>query len=322
MSIDPVIQGKNLVSVIVVSCLKEELLSACLNSIMLQDYPHIECFVFLNCAKEADILRWRNAFPAVNFSFFSDNQLYCRPQNDGIRMSRGEYVLCLNDDVTLGRGYISESVAVMEKDPKIGISSGCLFRPDGTTIDSAGLLWSKSRKPKDRGYGLKPKNPYRPGFVFGVNGAAAFYRRKMLDELKESGQYFDESYGIYYEDFDLSWRAQKAGWKAFYQPRAQAIHKRGVTTRTEKKRLPFSFLSHFALVNLPHDLKLRNVRNRYATILKNDSFFAFILDLPWIIFYELRLLFYLIFFDRGVLRDVISDPAFFSSALSRRRMRT
>ncbi|HAJ56762.1 MAG TPA: hypothetical protein DCL35_03205 [Candidatus Omnitrophica bacterium] len=306
------------VSVIVVSCQKEGLLSDCLLSVSRQTHPFVECLVFLNCACQEDLSRWQKRFPAFKFFYFTDNQLYCRPNNEGIRISSGEYVLCLNDDVALSPSYIDEAVKIMEADSAFGMLSGCLFRPDGKTVDSAGLVWSKCRKPHDRGYGMKPSKPYPAGPVFGVNGAAAFYRRKMLEEVKDVGGYFDESYGIYYEDLDLSWRARRMGWKAVFNPASVAIHKRGATTRIEESGLP-GFFSRFAFVKLPHDLKVRHVRNRYATMIKNDRLWAFLLDLPWILFYEARLFIYLAFFDRRVLRDLACDTGFFSSAFAKRK---
>ncbi|MBI5873230.1 MAG: glycosyltransferase [Candidatus Omnitrophica bacterium] len=306
------------VSVVIVSCLKEDLLLDCLHSVSRQTYPYLECLVFLNCSEHKDLIRWQERFGGFKFFCFPDNQLYCKPHNQGIRISTGEYVLCLNDDVVLSPAYIEEAIKVMEADATLGILSGCLLRSDGETIDSAGLVWSKSRKPHDRGYGKRLHIMYQPGFVFGASGAAAFYRRRMLEDIKEGKDYFDESYGIFYEDFDLAWRARRMGWKAFFHPASIAIHKRGATTRTQMCRL-LGFLKKFALVNLPHDLKLRLVRNRYATIIKNDTPSAFFMDLPWILFYEVRLLAYLILFDRRVLLDVAKDLKFFSLALAKRR---
>jgi GT2 family glycosyltransferase len=41
---------------------------------------------------------------------------------------------------------------------------------------------------------------------------------------------FDEDYFAYYEDVDISFRAQLAGWKIYYQPRAVAYHQQGGTS--------------------------------------------------------------------------------------------
>lgn len=310
-----------LVSVVVVSCLKNQLLLRCLDGILRQSYSNLECFVYLNCTDQKKKDELEAGFSGISFHNCEENELYCKPMNLGISGSRGKYVLCLNDDIFLAADYIEEAVKAMESDKDIGILSGCLMRPDRETFDSCGLLWSKSRKPHDRGYGIKRGACYREGFVFGANGASAFFRREMLEEIKEGAEYFDERYGIYYEDLDISWRSRRKGWKSFYQPKSIAFHDRGATTRTEDRQLPV-FLKKFAMSQLPHDLKLRLVRNRYITILKNDSVLSFVAGLPWILFYEIRLLAYLAFFDRQVLRDFLGDLSFVSYALKKRKDRT
>jgi GT2 family glycosyltransferase len=317
-NVSPDVPG-GLVSCIVVSALKEDMLADCLLSVSRQTYPIRECFVFLNGVLPQDALSWQRRFPKYHFFPSACDALYCRPQNEGIAKSKGAYCLCLNDDVILDPAYIEHAVKAMAVDVRVGIISGCLLRPDAVTVDSAGLIWSRSRKPHDRGYGQKKKVRYGAGFVFGVNGAAAFYRRKMLEDIREGSEYFDESYGIYYEDLDVSWRAQKKGWKAFYCPDAVATHRRGATTRARTSAAPL-FLRNFALVKLSHDLKVRQVRNRYAVLIKNDDWRALLRDLPFILFYEIRLWTYLLFFDRHVLSSIFKDRSFFSSAFAKRRL--
>src|SRR3989338_6010416 len=87
---------------------------------------------------------------------------------------------------------------------KIGMVSGKLLRSDRRIIDSAGLFLSCWRTAKERGYGLKDRGQFeKEEYVFGVNGAAAFYRKKMLDEIKLGSEYFDSDFHIFYEDLDV-----------------------------------------------------------------------------------------------------------------------
>jgi GT2 family glycosyltransferase len=309
----------DLVSVVVVSCRCGDLLAECLASIRWQTHRNLEVFVLLNNADSRTAEKWGKDYPEMSFDFYPDNRLYCGPQNEGIRRSKGPFVLCLNDDVVLTPAYIQKAVEAMGKDEKIGSVSGCLLRDDGLTADSLGFEWSRSRKPIDRGYG-RPIGPQQAasGAVFGVNGAVAFYRKKMLEAIKIDAEYFDESYGIYYEDFDLAWRARNAGWGAYYCAEAVATHKRGASTR----RFPvhrFRFLNKIAFANIPDDLKTRHIRNRYATIIKNDSWKRILPDFPWIFFYEARLLVYLLFFDVKIIGEFFRDLGFIRRALQKRR---
>jgi len=328
--------SKNLVSVIVVSLEKGPMLAQCLDSIVSQTHKDLRCFVFLNKADEELARGWKVSYKGFDFDHCFDNELYCRPMNKGIARSDsgGDFVLCLNDDVVLSPDYIKQVLDAMERDKRIGSVSGCLLREDKRTVDSTGFLWARSRKPLDRGYGKKMRPVYkRDGYIFGVNGAAAFYRRSMLEAVKLKGsEYFDDRFGFYYEDLDLAWRAHRLGWLAFYCSSAVAYHKRGATAQINAaesgtpihpiglggpsrflRRHPDQsdgpvcrFLRHnYAFARISPELQARFIRNRYATILKNDQLLRFLIDLPWIFFYEVRIYLYLLFFNRSVLKKIL-----------------
>ncbi len=306
-----------LVSVIVVSCQRQDLLSRCLEAVASQTYGNLECRVFLNRA-DADIARgWKEAFPNFTFEYDRGNQYYCKPCNGQIASSKGDFILCLNDDVVLLPSFIKEAVRAMSYDKTIGSVNGRLVRDDGETLDSTGFFWSRSRKPYERAYGRRIKSYFlRDGYIFGANGAAAFYRRDMLEDVRIGNEYFDEDFGIYYEDFDLSWRARSLGWKAYYCSKAIAYHKRGATTRTLQ---PLRLFKKFALTSVPEDLKVRLIRNRYATMIKNDRWRSIFQDLPWIVLYEAKLLAYLLLFQRRILAGILKDRSYIVNALRKRR---
>jgi len=92
--------------------------------------------------------------------------------------------------------------------------------------------------------------------VFGASGAAALYRRAMLEEAVVGGEVFDESFFAYREDADLAWRAQLLGWSCLYLPDAVATHGRRVTP--ERRRA------------LPPALNRMSVRNRFLLRIKNQ----------------------------------------------------
>src|SRR6201999_312952 len=78
--------------------------------------------------------------------------------------------------------------------------------------------------------------------VFVASGGASLYRIKMLQEIG----LFDEDFFAYYEDVDLSFRAQLAGWKVAYAPRAVAYHQIGATSGHIK-----GFTTYQTIKNLP-----------------------------------------------------------------------
>jgi len=75
-----------------------------------------------------------------------------RDKNQGIRESKGKYVLCLNQDAWLDKDYIRNAVVILESDSKIAAVQGKLFRYDWKNekilniIDTKGLVMLKNRR--------------------------------------------------------------------------------------------------------------------------------------------------------------------------------
>ncbi|MBL7132206.1 MAG: glycosyltransferase, partial [Candidatus Omnitrophica bacterium] len=232
------------------------------------------------------------------------NLLFCKAYNQGIDAARGNFVLCLNNDVVLDKDYLKEALFTIGLDNKIGMASGKILRMDKKTIDSTGLFLGRNRKPVERGYGKKDAGQYdEPGHVFGVSGACAFFRKSMLNELKDEHGYFDERLGMYYEDLDICWRAQSKGWMAYYNPKAIAYHVRGGTSMEGKGAMPRTkhiqdircLVRGLRLPYICDELKKRYIKNRYLCMKKNDTLRGALVNLPFILFYELELWSYIVF---------------------------
>jgi len=158
--------------------------------------------------------------------------------------------------------FISKLVSAMSRAPRAGSATGKLLRvregerPD--IIDSTGIVMLPSQRHLDRGADREDAGQYaRAEEVFGASGAAALYRREMLEDTRVGAEYFDEDFFAYREDADLAWRAQLLGWSCLYVPEAVARHGRRVTPE-RRGELP-------ALINY------YGVRNRFLLRLKNQT---------------------------------------------------
>jgi len=226
---------------------------------------------------------------------------FCRAVNVGIQATRSDWVLMLNDDVIVSPDCLQQLLAGIPADARIGMVCGKLLAGDGRTIDSTGQFVSRARTALERGYGEVDRGQFdTPGDVFSVPGAAALYRRRMLDELAERGQYFDERFGMYLEDLDFGRRAQRAGWRAYYVPDAVGVHLRGATAKTRPPR--WRWLRRYYLPWLSPELQARYVVNRYRLMAKHDTWWRLLKDSPWILWYELRLWAYLLCAEPRTLR--------------------
>ena len=276
-------------SVIIVNYNRKNLLHGCLDAVRMQGIRDIEIIMVDNGSSDGSAEMIKSSYGEVILIENKENLFYCKANNQGIKEAKGDFILCLNSDCVLDKDYLKKAMPAFLLDEKIGMVSGKLLRPDKRTIDSIGLFVARNRKPLERGYGKIDKGQYnRPGYVFGVSGACMLMKKNMLEDIKDKNGYFDETFEIYYEDLDLCWRAQRKGWKAYYNPKAVAYHERGATAVIDNNNGNVKFLY------IKDDLKKKYIRNRYKCIKKNDSMAGILLNIIFILLYELKVLYYFV----------------------------
>jgi GT2 family glycosyltransferase len=216
-----------LVSVIILNWNGKEHLLECLGSLAETVYAPVELIVSDNGSTDGSVEHVRSSFPLVHVLENGKNIGYTGGNNNGIAAAKGDYVVTLNNDVTVEPDWLDKPVEYMEKD-------GSLFAVCGRqmnyyrrlTIDSLfhypgpALLFLRA------GHGeTMEQNPgfARPGYVIAINGGSAMYRKKMFMELGG----FDRSFFIYNEETDLCMRAFLKGWKCLFVPQSVVYHKEG-----------------------------------------------------------------------------------------------
>ena len=172
----------------------------------------------------------KNKQLTIHFIKNTQNLGFAGGINSGIRLAlkhKYKYTGILNPDAVADKNWLSSLASELDQHDDTAIVAGLLLRRDGKTIDSAGDWYSK--------WGLafpylrdKPVTdaPKEALYVFGATGGSVLYRTSLFESIG----LFDESFFMYYEDVDLSFRAQLAGFKARYTPHAIAYHKQGAST--------------------------------------------------------------------------------------------
>ena len=268
-----------LVSVVVVTRNGIRFLPDSIRQLKRQSYPNIELVVVDNGSTDGSPEFVESNFPGATVIRCVRNAGFSRGNNIGIKLSAGEYVLALNQDVNLEPDFIESLVDVMRSDGRIGAVCGKIYRARAggahtNVIDSAGMVLLRNRNALNRGSEEDDSAELSTAAeVFGAPASAALYRKKMLDELRVGEEYFDEDFFAYFEDVDLSWRARALGWRTVYAPQGIGYH----------VRISGFFVgpggSRFVSEHL--------WRNRYLTIVKNDTVWDMLLDLPRILWFEL-----------------------------------
>ncbi len=256
-----------LLSIVVVTFNSEWCIAKCLQSIKRQRYSPTEVLIIDNGSTDNTSAVVETSRGVGRFVKNEANSGFSAAHNQGIRLTHGHFYLALNPDVVMEPNFVDELVGAALSDPEVGSVSGKLLRPPQQSglrlIDSAGMYMTPSLRHLDRGSGRPDEGQYeRPQYVFGASGAAALYRRRMLENVAIDNEYFDEDFFAYREDADLAWRAQLLGWKALYTPRAVATHTRRVLP--ERRR------------HLPDEINMHSVKNRFLLRIKNQTWLEFI----------------------------------------------
>lgn len=247
------------VSVHVVTYNSGDHIEDCLEAILNQSHPIDQIIVIDNDSKDdtcEKLLKWQDRCTIIRNV---RNNGFAGGHNQAIRLTSTEYCLILNPDVVLEPDYVSNTIQVMHSNDQLGSATGkLLFKAAPNHIDSAGLTINKARRAFDRGVNQTNNNFSRSEEVFGVSGAAAMYKRKMINDISINGEFFDEDFFAYKEDVDVAWRAQLLGWKAVYEPSALAYHERGWKEGGRGSK--------------PLFVRRLSYINRYKMMVKNDDF--------------------------------------------------
>lgn len=181
-------------------------------------------------------------FPEVRLIANKDNRGFSKANNQGINLSSGEYVLLLNPDTVVEDDTFSKIIDFMDAHPKAGALGVKM-------VDGAGNFLPESKRGLPtpitsfyKIFGLSSLFPHSKRFaryhlghldkdevheVEILAGAFMMLRRSVLDEIG----LLDETFFMYGEDIDLSYRVIKSGYKNYYFPKTRIIHYKGESTK-------------------------------------------------------------------------------------------
>jgi len=263
------------ISVVVINWNSGTDLADCLPSVLAQTLPPFEMLIIDNASTDASPAVGRRALEAADrpsscrmaWVMNGRNEGFSRAANQGIAATTGDWVLLLNPDVVLAPAFLDEAWGAVRARPEAGSLGGKVLRFDHRTIDTTGQFVRADGRVRERGYGEADRGQYeQSGEIFSVCGAVALYRRAMLVDVAVEGECFDEDFFAFYEDADLGWRAQRRGWRCWYQPTAVAYHARGGTNR-EGRRV----WARWQMPRRPLQIQFHILINRHLMLVKNQS---------------------------------------------------
>ena len=202
-------------------------LPACLDSLRRQSYLSFEVIVVDNGSTDGSLELLERDYPEVRVVALPENRGFAGGVNAGIREARGEIIAVFNNDAEADLRWLEELAGALARHPEAGMATPkVLLFDQRDVINTTGDFYGVDGVPGNRGVWQRDEGQFdREEYVFGAAGVAAAYRRAMLDQVG----LFDEDFFSFCEDVDLAWRAQLAGWKCVYVPKAVVYHKLSAT---------------------------------------------------------------------------------------------
>ncbi|MBL7984774.1 MAG: glycosyltransferase, partial [Flavobacteriales bacterium] len=227
-----------------------------------------DVFVVDNQSTDGSVEMVREKFPQVRLIANPENVGFSRANNQAIRESRAEHVVLLNPDTVVGEDVFHKVIAFMDAHPKAGglgvkmIDGTGQFLPESKRglptpavafykIIGLTRLFPRSKVFGRYHLGHLPEN--EAATIEILSGACMFLRKKTLDEVG----LLDESFFMYGEDIDLSYRITLGGYENWYLPDARIIHYKGESTKKSSVNYVFVFYNAMAIFAKKHFTRKR-----------------------------------------------------------------
>lgn len=278
-----------MISIVIPNYNGVEHLKTCYDSLKKQSYNDFTVILSDNGSKDNSIAYTKEQFPDAAVIEIGYNSGFAKAVNEGIKYSlkntNAEYILLLNNDIELAPGFLQTAVDSFARNPEASILAVKMLNYyERSKIDDCGdFIKSGGGSPFARGHGETDNGQYdKSEYIFGACAGAAFYKSGIF----KSVGFFDETFFAYFEDIDFSFRAQSAGFKCLYEPKAVCFHKRGgtssVATHGFQTEMCERNLVLMRLKNYP--LSVYILYQPLFFIARVKRYYLFIRDYPFVIF--------------------------------------
>ena len=229
-------------SVVIVSYNVKYYLEQCLRSVFAASKDlEMEVFVVDNHSTDGTLEYLTPLFPQVRFIENDENVGFSRANNQAIREAKGRYILLLNPDTFVTEHTFRDCMQYLDQHPEVGATGCAMYGWDGRfaweSRRGVPTPWTSFCKmvgltclfPHSRRFGryyMRYLNREEANYIDIISGAFFMLRREALDQVG----LLDETFFMYGEDIDLSYRLLQAGWRNAYVP-TPILHYKGESTQ-------------------------------------------------------------------------------------------
>ncbi|MBS1617335.1 MAG: glycosyltransferase [Bacteroidetes bacterium] len=230
-------------SVVIVNYNVRYFLEQCLLSVQRAAHGmETEVIVVDNNSGDGSVDYIRSKFPTVNVIANKDNPGFSKANNQAIAIAKGKYILILNPDTVVAEDTFQICMQFMESHADAGAlgvrmvdgkgiflpeSKRALPTPEVAFYKMFGLASIFKHSRRFGRYHLSYLPETETHAVDILSGAFMFFRKEVLDKIG----YFDETFFMYGEDIDLSYRVLLGGYKNYYLADTTIIHYKGESTK-------------------------------------------------------------------------------------------
>lgn len=222
-----------LISIISINYNQSELTNQLLESLKKVTWPAVELIIVDNDSMDNDADRIDTSLPNVTLIRSKKNLGFAGGNNLGIKASKGDYILLLNNDTEVDPGFLEPLLARFDKNPEAGAVSPKIrffYHPD--TIQYAGFTKMNPFTLRMNGIGYREKDEGQHNQAKETefaHGCAMMVPRRVID----IAGLMPEEYFLYYEEHDWSTAIKKGGYKIYYEPDSMVLHKESMSVQKD-----------------------------------------------------------------------------------------
>jgi GT2 family glycosyltransferase len=272
------------VSVIVLNWNGKRFLQKCIGSLLNQSYQNYEIILVDNGSTDSSLAFVESIFgkpSKLKLVAFDKNYGFSKGNNMGIKLVNSKFIIVLNNDTEVGKDFVKKLVQTAEGKDDVG-SVGCriLFMNSklwfSQKFTNIGFivpcflqsLLDKKLEEVSNGYSANLSN----------SGCAVLFRKSVIDKIGG----FDEDFWSNWEDWDLGYRINIAGFKCVSIPDSLVYHVGGGSEGSSPERY------------------VRIYRNELLTYFKNYDTRNLLLRFPFVLFL-LQPIYHLVWFTQRLI---------------------
>jgi GT2 family glycosyltransferase len=231
-------------SIIIVNWNTKNILKQAINSVI-SETKEIDCELIVvdNNSSDGSSQMIKKDFPSILLIENKINKGFAGGNNDGLKITKGDYLMLLNSDTIVQENAIEKMVKFLDENNEVVMLGPKLLNKYGNFQESCRRNLPDIKNSFLYIFSIN-KNKYKThkdenvsGYTEAISGAVMMFRRSVYEKIGG----LDERYFMYAEDLDYCKQVFNLGWKTYYLSEAKIIHLGGESSKQKSSKNLFYF---------------------------------------------------------------------------------